>query len=224
MAIGPAIGATGSYFGAKESAGATTAAANTAAAEQQAALQQQATLSAPYRSLGTSAIPTLESLLGIGGKDPTAALRATPGYQFQEKQGTQNAVNQATAMGMGLSGNTLESLSKFNQGLADTTFQQAVGNELSAVGIGQAAAAGQAANIGNAASNLGNIAVNQGNNIAGINANLAAALSNSGQQFLNNSNNTLGTIMGLSGGGGGGGGLFGGGGGGMDLASLFGGG
>lgn len=182
------IAGVGSVVAGSEAAGATKDASRAAISEQQQALDQQAALSKPYRDLGQSEIPTLQNLLGVGGADPTAALRATPGYQFQQKEGTQNTVNQASAMGLGLSGNTLEGLSKFNQGLADTTYQQAVGNAENVVGMGQAAAAGQAANVGNAAGNISSTLVNQGNTLAGIDANTAAGISksigNTGNQLI----------------------------------------
>lgn len=182
------MGAAGSAVAGSEAAGATTAASNAAIAEQNAALAQQANLAAPYTQLGQSAIPQLQSLLGIGtpgknGQPTTAsvqqALAQTPGYQFTQQQGTQNTLNAAAAQGMNLSGNTLQALSQFNTGLADQTYQQAVGNLENTVGLGQAAAAGQAANIGNAANNISSTLVNQGNTLAGIDANLAAGLTKS---------------------------------------------
>lgn len=200
------VGGVGTAVAGSEAAGATKSASNAAIQQQQMALQQQATLSAPYRSLGESAVPKLQQLLGIGPAGQSAqattdaqlaALRNTPGYQFQQQQGTQNTVNAASAQGMSLSGNTLEGLSKFNQGLADTTYQQTVGNLENTVNTGQAAAAGQAANVGNAASNIGNTLVNQGNTLAGIDVNTAAgitkALGNGANQYMTNQ-----TLQGLS--------------------------
>lgn len=178
VAVG-VIGAAGSVAAGAEAADATKSASNAAISQQQQALQQQSELSQPYRNLGQSAIPQLQGLLGLNGQDPTAALRATPGYQFQQQQGTQNTLNAASAQGMNLSGNTLEGLSKFNQGLADTTYQQAVGNAQNVVDQGQAAAAGQAANIGNAADNISSNLINQGNTLAGIDANTIAGISKS---------------------------------------------
>jgi len=189
--IGSAVvGAAGSAVAGSEAAGATKAASNAAIQEQQAALAQQAQLSAPYRALGESAIPQLQGLLGITPAGTpantatqqaaqTAALRNTPGYQFQQEQGTLNTLNSASAQGMNLSGNTLEALSKFNQGLADTTYQQAIGNLENVVNTGQAAAAGQASNVGNAAGNISNALINQGNTLAGIDANTAAGITKS---------------------------------------------
>jgi hypothetical protein len=173
------VGAGATAYAGSEAAGATKDATNAAIQQQQSALQQQAQLSAPYRALGQSAIPTLESLLGLGKGGSAGALstlRNMPGYQFEQQQGTEGTVNQASAMGLGLSGNTLQGLSKFNQGLAGTTYQQEVGNVTNAVGLGQAASAGQAANIGNAANNISNLTVGQGQTLAGIDANTIAGI------------------------------------------------
>ncbi len=187
VGIGVASAAATAYAG-HEAAGATKDAARAAMSEQDKALAQQSQLSQPYRDLGSSAIPQLQSLLGLNGQDPTATLRNTPGYKFQQQQGQQNTVNAASAQGLSLSGNTLEGLAKFNQGLADTTYQQAVGNAQNAVNTGQSAAAGQSANVGSAAANKGNILENQGNTLAGIYSNEAAGIAksigNAGNQYM----------------------------------------
>lgn len=210
--IGSAVvGAAGSAVAGSEAAGATKSATNAAIQEQNAALQQQANLSAPYRALGQSAIPQLQSLLGIGtpgqnGQQTSAAqlsaLQNTPGYQFAQQQGTTNTLNAASAQEMNLSGNTLEGLSQFNQGLADNTLQQAIGNTESAVGLGQAAAAGQAANVGNAANNISSAQLAQGNTLAGIDANeiagITKATGNAANQYVAQN-----TLQGLNSGGGG---------------------
>lgn len=183
-AIGGAavVGAAGTAIAGNQAASATRDSTNAAIAQQQQGLNQQAQLSAPYRALGQAAIPTLENLLGLGkggNAGALATLRGTPGYQFAQQQGTQGTVNQASAMGLGLSGNTLQGLSQFNTGLADQTYQQQVGNFENVVGMGQAAAAGQAANIGNAANNISGLISNQGNTLAGINANTIAGITKS---------------------------------------------
>lgn len=161
-------------------AGATQNASNASIAEQNSALAQQATLSAPYRALGESALPQYQALLGIGpnanSATTLAALQATPGYQFTQQQGETGILNAASAGG-GVSGNTLAALDQYNTGLASGTYQNAIGNIQGAVGLGQAAAAGQASNIGTAAGNISNTLVNQGNTNAGIYANEGAALS-----------------------------------------------
>jgi hypothetical protein len=200
------VGAAGTAIAGGEAAGATTSAANTAAGVQEQALSQEKQLSAPYTGLGQAAIPQYEALLGIGpqgSKGIQSTLQNLPGYQFAQQQGTQNTENAAASMGLGLSGNTLQGLSQFNSGLANQNYNQYLNQLMAPVQLGQAAAAGQAANIQTGASNLGNIAVNQGNNLAGIYANEAAgltgALGNTSNQLI-----TQNTLQGLMGGGGGG--------------------
>jgi hypothetical protein len=182
--IGSLVGAGATMAAASSAASATQNATNASIAEQNQALAQQAQLSAPYRALGQSAIPQLQSLLGLTPSGAPAApgaqqaaLAATPGYQFALQQGLQSTQASANAMGLGLSGNTLTALDQYSTGLANQTYQQAVGNVENVVGLGQAAAAGQAANIGNAAANISGSLTNQGINAANIDINQAAALS-----------------------------------------------
>lgn len=195
---GAAIAATGTAVAGSEAAGATESAANTAANAQNSALSQSAQLSAPYRALGTTALPQYEALLGIGSgansATTLAALQNTPGYQFTQQQGQTGILNAASASG-GVGGNTLAALDQYNTGLADQTYQNAVGNVANAVGSGQAAAAGQAQAVQQGATNIGNIAVGQGNTQAGIYANEAAGLS----KIAGNATNQYTTLQALQG-------------------------
>ena len=120
-------------------------------------------------------------------------LQNTPGYQFALQQGVQNTTNAASAAGLLNSGNTLQGLARFTTGLADQTYQQQIGNYLNLAQVGQAAAAGQAANVGNAAANIGNTLVNQGNTMAGIDVNTAAGITKS----IGNAANQYQTLQGL---------------------------
>lgn len=174
------VGAAATTYASSQASSATKKASDAAIRGQEGALAQQAALSQPYRDLGESAIPKLQDLLGLGPKGSAGeldALRATPGYQFTKEQGNAGVLNAASSTGLTLSGNTLEALDRFNTGLADSTYQQAVGNLENTVNTGQAAAAGQAANVGNAAANISGIQIGQGNTLAGISANQAAGLS-----------------------------------------------
>lgn len=109
--------------------------------------------------------------------DALATLRATPGYQFTRDEGLKATANKASSMGLALSGNTLQELDRYSTGLADSTYQQAVGNLMNATSLGQAAAANQAANVGNAANSISSTLVNQGNNLANIDVNMGAGIS-----------------------------------------------
>lgn len=145
-------------------------------------------LTGPNASGPGAAAATSSSTSGTGAQN-TAQIEQTlqnmPGYQFTQQQGTQNTVNQAAAMGLGLSGNTLEGLSQFNTGLADQTYQQQIGNLENTVNTGQAAAAGQAANIGNAAGNISSSLTSQGNNLAGIYSNEIAGITKAAGNGIN---------------------------------------
>lgn len=198
------VGAVGSSVAAGSAASATNNATNANIAQQQSALSQQATLSQPYRDLGSSAIPQYEALLGLGPQGSQgigAALQATPGYQFTQQQGETGILNAASASG-GVGGNTLAALDTYNTGLASGTYQNEVADIGGAVASGQAAAAGQAQNVGTAAGNIGTALTNQGQTTAGIDANLAAALTktagNASNQYIDYSTiqalNNQGTI------------------------------
>lgn len=202
-------------------AGATKDASNAAISEQQAALAQQAELSKPYRDLGTSNIDTYQKLL-TGGGGPNAGanieqtLQNTPGYKATMDTGVEAAKRSSAASGMNLSGNQVAAVETFGAQLGDQTYQQQLNNLLQPIQLGQAAAAGQAANVGTAASNIGNIGINQGNNMANIDANTIAGITKAGSNATNQYL-TYNTLQGLNNpGGGGGGGFTYGGGGGVD--------
>lgn len=203
------VGAVGSTVAGSEAASATRDATNASIAQQNSALSQQSQLSQPYRDLGTSAISPLQSLLGIGGTGGAAntatqeqTLSQMPGYQFARDQGLTATTNAATASGLSMSGNTLQALDKFSTGLADQTYQTEVGNLENTVNTGQAAAAGQAANVGNAAANNSNSLIAQGNNTAGIDANEIAGITKATGNAANAyaTNQTLADIYGTGGG------------------------
>jgi len=205
---GAVVAAGGAMAAGSTAAGATRDASNAAIQQQQSALAQQKEMATPYTQLGQSAMGAYQNLLGIGadGKvNPQLAqqtLQNMPGYQFAQQQGQNQTLAAAGAMGMGLSGNTLAGLSRYNQGLADQTYQQELQNLLAPVQIGQAAAAGQAANIGNAATNMGNIAMQQGQNQANIGIGTIGGITGAISNGIN-SYTTMNTLKGLQGAGGG---------------------
>lgn len=164
----------GAIIGGVGSAMAGDASASAVKQGNREAIAASTSMSAPYRDLGSSAIPQYENLLGIGKEGPAgiqAALEATPGYQFSLAEGQKGILNQASLAG-GVSGNTLADLNKFNVGLADTTYQQRIGDVAGAVNTGQAAAAGQA-------KTSSDIYTQQGQDLAGIKANEIGGISKS---------------------------------------------
>jgi hypothetical protein len=203
---GSAVSEIGTLISGGAAAKATEQATQAAVAEQQAALAQQANLSAPYRALGSAAIPLYQQLLGLGPGGSSgiiSALQKTPGYQFAQQEGQTGIVNAASANG-GISGNTLASLDEFNTGLAEGTYQSVLGDVQGAVGLGQAAAAGQASNIGTAAGNISNLVAQQGQTMAGIDANTIAGLTKAAGSGIQNYE-TLQALQALENPGGGGG-------------------
>jgi hypothetical protein len=165
---------------ASRSAASTQAdAANQATASNQAALAQQAEMSLPYRTAGTTAVNQLSAMTQPGGALTKEfayqpfSYQADPGYAFRMKEGL-NAMNATAAARGGLiSGNALRAGQRFGQEMgsqeygnafnrylqnyanAQNTFQLNRTNQLEPLkflsGQGQAAAAGQASNIGSMA-------------------------------------------------------------------------
>jgi hypothetical protein len=203
---GAVVGVAGSAIAGSEAGSATKSAANTAANVQEDALAQEKALAKPYTDLGTSGMANYEKLLGIGGGGAAGiedALKATPGYQFTQQQGETGILNAASASG-GVSGNTLTALDRYNTGLVDSTYETALNNALQPIQIGQASAAGTAANIQTGASNIGSIATNEGNNLANIDIGTAAGISNAIGNASNNytEQQTIGALLAAGGGGG----------------------
>lgn len=201
IVVGGVIGAVGSNMAASKEASATQNAANTAANVQYAALDQQKQLAAPYTAQGQTGIDTYNALTSASPQQVQQTLTNTPGYQATYGQGIEATQRAAAAGGLNLSGNQVLGVESFGAQLGDSTYQQAINNALGQEQIGQGAAAGQAANIGQAAGNLSNIAINQGTNMANISANEIAGITRAGSgatnQFLtynslNNLNNPAG--------------------------------
>ena len=185
------VGGVATSAASSKSSSATKSATNASIAQQDRALALQEQTSRPYRELGESAIPTLQSLLGLSSDgsavDPQAAtktLRNLPGYQFALNEGLDATKNSASSMGLALSGNTLKALDQYSTGLADQTYQSEVGNLQNVVSQGQSAAAGQASNIGNAAANNSSALLQQGSTLASINTGAAASYNNIAQNAL----------------------------------------
>lgn len=137
-----AIGAGASLLGAYMSSNASSDAANTQANSANNATNAQLKMYnqnvdrlSPWVSGGQNALGNLSGLLGSNGSNGVVTspftlqqFQESPGYQFQLQQGDQAILNNASALGGVNSGNTLKSLSSFNQGLANQDYQQALQN------------------------------------------------------------------------------------------------
>lgn len=91
----------------------------------------------PYLSAGQQGISSLASMLQPGGAltqqftAPTLAqAQATPGYQFQQQQGSQAVQRAAAANGQSLGGGNEAAIAQYTQGLADTTYNNLYNQQL----------------------------------------------------------------------------------------------
>ena len=171
FAIGAAIAGAASLAGSAISSSAASSAANTQAGAslagsqaqinfEQQALSQATAQNAPYAAAGTPAVSELSSLLKPGGS-AGFDLSTLPGFKFQMDQGTSAIENSGAARGTQLSGNTLQSLDQFGQGVASTNFNQYLSQIAGLTQIGQSSANNTATAAGNLLTTAGG-AANQG--------------------------------------------------------------
>ena len=173
-------------------------AAQAAMAQEQTALDRQIALQEPFRQVGVNALaqyPAAAQYTPFG----MAQFQADPGYQFRMSEGVKALERSAAARGLLQSGGTLKGVTQYGQNLASDEYQNAFQRYLTErqaklspleyqIGLGQAAASGQAANVGTTAGSmseltqsLGNIgaqrAVTQGNIASGMAGNIGNAFS-----------------------------------------------
>ena len=199
-----AVGAAASIFGGKKQADASKDAAKAqlkatkmTIAQQNNALERQIGLQDPFRQTGVNALAdygTASQYTPFGMEQ----FQADPGYQFRMAEGMKALERSAASRGILQSGGTLKDITRFGQDAASQEYQNAFQRYLAErqqklqpleyrIGLGQAAASGQAANIGSTAQNVGNLTTSMGNiRSAGI----------MGQ--ANAFTNTLGNISGLA--------------------------
>ncbi len=205
-----AVGAAASIFGgnkqakaSKDAAKAQLKATQATIAQQERALERQIGLQDPFRQTGVNALAGYEA-----ASAPTytpfgmAQFQADPGYQFRMAEGMKALERSAASRGILQSGGTLKDITRFGQDTASQEYQNAFTRYMMEqermrrermdpleyrIGLGQAAASGQAANVGSTAQNVGNLTASMGNiRSAGI----------MGQ--ANAFTNTLGNISGLA--------------------------
>ena len=197
-AIAAGIGAAGaigsSIIGSnasKDAAKSQKKAAKKAAQIQQKMLTQQLEVAKPYVEAGKNALVDYQKLAPY---QPFGMpqFEADPGYQFRMAEGVKALERSAAARGLLQSGTTLKGITQYGQNVASDEYQNAFQRYLAQreasmepyrylTGIGQAAAAGQATNIGAAGSNLAELAATRGN----INAQSAIGSANAYGGALN---------------------------------------
>lgn len=138
---------------------------------------------APYLGLGQSSANSLAALLGQGFQAPSMQNVAnSPQYKFNLQQGTNAILNNASATGNLLSGNTGVALENYGQGLASNSYQQAFNNALSSYQANLGGLMGGSQLGQGAATSLGYL----GNQAAGLNTNINLGGSEAQAQQVNN--------------------------------------
>lgn len=182
-----------------------TAAQNTAAANNDAIglqnqqYQQNRTDTLPWLVSGQAALAQYAGELGLtktnaDGTPFTSQFQTTPGYDFQVKEGEKGVANNLAALGMKGSGAALKELTKFRQGLADTTYNNYL-DRLSASSVGGQSQANSTAAAGTAnAINVGNLGINAADARGSGYINSANSYSNALGNVANIGSNALGYL------------------------------
>ena len=184
-----AIGsAAAGIFGANKAADSQKKASKKAAKLQKEALAQQLALTKPYVEAGKNALAEYQKLApyeDFGMKQ----FQADPGYNFRMAEGLKGLERSAAARGLLQSGGTLKGIQQYGQNLASSEYENAFSRYLSQrearldpyrylSSQGQAAAVGQAANVGSTGAALAEIAAQRGNVNAAQAAGTAGAIGN----------------------------------------------
>ncbi len=186
--IGAAGSAAGGIFGGNKAADAQKNASKRAAKMQREALAQQMELAKPYVDAGKNALAEYQKMApyeNFGMKQ----FETDPGYNFRMAEGMKGLERSAAARGLLQSGSTLKGIQEYGQNLASAEYQNAFGRYLTErearmnpyaylSGLGQGAAAGQAANIGTTGANLAQIAMSKGDVQAAQAAGMGSAIGN----------------------------------------------
>ena len=184
-----AIGsAAAGIFGANKAADSQKKASKKAAKLQKEALAQQLALTKPYVEAGKNALAEYQKMAPY--KDfGMAEFQADPGYNFRMAEGIKALERSAAARGLLQSGGTLKGIQQYGQNLASSEYEHAFSRYLSQrearldpyrylSSQGQAAAVGQAANVGSTGAALAEIAAQRGNIQAAQAAGTAGAIGN----------------------------------------------
>ena len=186
--IGAAGSAAAGIFGGNKAAKSQKKAAKKAAKAQKNALAVQTKLVAPYVEAGKNALAEYQKMApyeDFGMKQ----FEADPGYNFRMAEGMKALERSAAARGLLQSGPTLKGIQQYGQNLASSEYENAFSRYLSQrearldpyrylSGQGQAAAVGQAANVGSTGAALAEIAAQRGNIQAAQAAGTAGAIGN----------------------------------------------
>lgn len=187
-AIGAAGSAISGIVGSNKAAKAQKDAAKSAERAQQNALAAQTALAKPYVEAGKTALAEYQKMAPYQSFG-MQQFQADPGYGFRMSEGMKALERSAAARGLLQSGGTLKDITRFGQNLASQEYENAFSRYLSErearmdpyrylTGVGQAAAAGQAANVGTTGAALADIAAQRGNVQAAQYMGTASAIGN----------------------------------------------
>lgn len=189
VAAATAVGsAAAGIYGSNKAAKAQEKAADKAAQAQKNALAAQTELAKPYVEAGKTALAEYQKLAPYQSFG-MQQFQADPGYGFRMSEGLKALERSAAARGLLQSGGTLKDITRFGQNLASAEYENAFSRYLSErearmdpyrylTGVGQAAAAGQAANVGTTGAALADIAAQRGNVQAAQAMGTASAIGN----------------------------------------------
>jgi hypothetical protein len=167
------IGGSKQAKAAKDAAKEQSKATKATIAQQERALERQIGLQEPFRQTGVNALAdytTASEYTPFG----MPQFEADPGYSFRMSEGLKALERSAASRGILSSGQTLKDITRFGQDAASQEYQNAFQRYLLErqqklqpleyrIGLGQAAASGQAANVGSTATNVGNLTTSLGN-------------------------------------------------------------
>lgn len=170
-AIGSLTGANQQSKAAEQAAGVQAAMAGKGIEEQRRQFDKLVELMAPYVTAGTGAMTQQQALLGLGGEQAQqtaiGAIEKSPFFSAMAQQGENAILQQASATGGLRGGNIQGALAQFRPGLLNQLVQQQMANLGGLTQLGQASAAGQAAQGMQSASSIGNLLAQQGAATAG---------------------------------------------------------
>ena len=191
------IGGNKQAKAAKDAAKEQSKATKATIAAQERALERQIGLQEPFRQTGVNALAdytTASQYTPFG----MPQFEADPGYSFRMSEGLKALERSAASRGILQSGQTLKDITRFGQDAASQEYQNAFQRYLTErqarlqpleyrIGLGQAAASGQAANVGSTATNVGGLMTSLGD------------IRSAGTMARSNAyNNMLGDISGLA--------------------------
>ena len=161
------VGAGASIISGRSQAKAVKDASKAQTKAQKQALEAQMELARPYVEAGKNAMTQYQNLAPYQSFG-MPQFQADPGYNFRMSEGVKALERSAAARGLLQSGSTLKGITQYGQDVASQEYGNAFQRYLTErearmgpyrylTGIGQAAAAGQAANVGEGLTALGNI-------------------------------------------------------------------